>query len=167
MNPCTTIYTDWYVSPLGRLLVAAQDHALIGLWFDAQMYFPTHITENSAPNHHLLKETKAALDAYFKKAPYAFTLPCDFLWGTAFQQRVWRVLSDIPSGMTCSYGDIGARLGLAVGSARAVGAAIGRNPIGIIIPCHRVVGRHGQLTGYAGGLDRKTWLLRHEGSLLT
>ncbi|MEN9842755.1 MAG: hypothetical protein RLZZ612_584 [Pseudomonadota bacterium] len=160
------VYTDWYPSPLGRLLLAAQDHALVGVWFEAQTHFPVHLTENPAPVHHLLQQTKVALDAYFAQGRWALTLPCTFLWGTAFQHRVWQALCDIPFGSTSSYGELATRLGLAAGSARAVGAAVGRNPIGILIPCHRVLGHRGQLTGYAGGLERKTWLLRHEGSLL-
>lgn len=87
--------------------------------------------------------------------------------GPDFQRRVWAALQEIPPGRTCSYGELARRLGLGAGAARAVGAACGANPIGVIIPCHRVVGADGSLTGYAGGLHRKRWLLRHEGALHT
>ncbi len=85
--------------------------------------------------------------------------------GTAFQRRVWQALTLVPSGSTTTYGRLAASLGMPAGSGRAVGAAVGRNPISIVIPCHRVVGHDGRLTGYAGGLDRKRWLLHHEGAI--
>ena len=103
-------------------------------------------------------------DLYFARARTAFDLPLDPP-GTAFQRRVWSALRTIPYGTTVSYGELARRLG-DVRATRAVGAANGKNPIPIIVPCHRVIGARGELTGFGGGLDRKRWLLEHEGALL-
>lgn len=164
MSTTFLVDTDWYASPLGPLRLAAQGDALVAVWFEAQAHSPDqHIVAHPAPNHPVLQQTRAVLDAYFSGQRVQLTGPsCAFLWGTPFQQRVWQALRDIPLGETCSYGDVSTRLGWTTQAARAVGAAIARNPIGILVPCHRVVGHKGQLTGYAGGLDKKTWLLRHE-----
>jgi len=127
-----------------------------------QRFFPSHdIVDEETP---ILARTRAWLSAYFEGAsaepPGAADLPLD-LRGAPFEQRVWGALVEIPAGVTCSYGAIAAKLG-APGASRAVGAANGANPVSIIVPCHRVIGSSGTLTGYGGGLDRKKWLLDHE-----
>ena len=118
----------------------------------------------SAPDHPVLEKTRQQLAAYFAGERRDFELPLDLCSGTAFQQTVWQALLQIAPGETVSYGQISRRLGKP-GAVRAVGAAIARNPISIIVPCHRVMGVSGALTGYAGGLERKTALLRLEGAL--
>lgn len=168
MSTTFLVDTDWYASPLGPLWLAAQDHALVGLWFQAQAHVPLeNIVAHPAPTHPVLRQTRTVLDAYFSGQLIEEVTwpPFAFLWGTPFQQRVWQALRDIPLGETCSYGDVSTCLGWTTRAARAVGSAIARNPIGILVPCHRVVGHKGQLTGYAGGLDKKTWLLRHEAAM--
>jgi methylated-DNA-[protein]-cysteine S-methyltransferase len=113
----------------------------------------------------VLARARRQLEEYFAHARTTFDLPLDPV-GSAFQLRVWSALRAIPYGTTLSYSDLARRLG-DVRATRAVGAANGRNPIPIIVPCHRVVGAHGELTGFGGGIDRKRWLLEHEGALLT
>jgi methylated-DNA-[protein]-cysteine S-methyltransferase len=145
-------------SPLGPLLLAAENGALILLWMS-----PLPSRDHAAPqgaDRAVLDAAAAQLDRYFAGSLTGFDLPLD-LRGTAFQRRVWSALLDIPFGETASYGELAAGLGRP-GSARAVGLANGRNPISIIVPCHRVIGSNGKLTGYGGGLDRKAWLLDHE-----
>jgi methylated-DNA-[protein]-cysteine S-methyltransferase len=115
------------------------------------------------PTHAVLTETRRQLDAYFAGTLLAFNLPLDLSVGTAFQNRVWQALRAIPAGITQSYAAVAARLG-APRAARAIGAAVGRNPVSIVVPCHRVLGAAGALTGYAGGLERKVALLRLEGA---
>ena len=148
-------------SPLGPLLWARTAAGIAGMWFDAQKWFPKAFEAPQRPDDPLIREAAAQLDDYLNGRRLAFDLPLD-LHGTPFQQAVWAALRRIEPGRTCTYGDIA----LAVGSpqaVRAVGMAVGRNPVGIIVPCHRVIGRDGSLTGYAGGLDRKRVLLRLEG----
>ncbi|WP_240523270.1 methylated-DNA--[protein]-cysteine S-methyltransferase [Polaromonas sp. AER18D-145] len=118
----------------------------------------------SDPDHPVLKEVMQQLTAYFAGQRSRFDVPLDLAHGTAFQQSVWQALLDIPQGGTASYGEVGRRIGKPA-AVRAVGAAVGRNPVSIIVPCHRVMGANGALTGYAGGLDRKTALLKLEGVL--
>ncbi len=118
----------------------------------------------SAPDHPLLRQASGQLNDYFSGRRRHFELPLDLSSGTVFQQAVWQALRDIAQGGTVSYTDIAQRLGKP-GAVRAVGAAIGRNPVSIIVPCHRVMGSNGSLTGYAGGLERKSALLRLEGVL--
>jgi methylated-DNA-[protein]-cysteine S-methyltransferase len=148
-------------SPLGDVLVAATERGVAGVYFAGQKYFPAGAAAwQDAPERPVLKQARAELQEYFAGTRTTFTVPLDPR-GTPFQMRVWKMLQDIPYGGTMSYGAIGARLG--GGSvARAVGAAVGRNPISVIVPCHRVVGANGALTGYAGGLDRKRALLALE-----
>lgn len=141
------------------MLLLGSDVGLRGVWFLGQKHFPE--TDSSwqwddAP----LAEVRRVLDAYFLGEINVILPPLD-LRGTAFQQKVWQALQAIPAGETRSYGDIAREIG-APTAVRAVGAAVGRNPVSILVPCHRVVGSSGKLTGYAGGLDRKTWLLAHE-----
>ena len=152
-----------YDSPVGMLTVAAGNDALIALVIEGQKYEARHLAgEGRARETPVLREAKAWLDRYFAlRRPDPLELPLAPK-GTAFQQRVWRELLQIPYGRTESYGALAARLD---SSARAVGSAVGRNPISIIIPCHRVLGADGSLCGYAGGLENKEKLLRLEGAL--
>lgn len=153
-----------YDSPLGRMLLAATDRGLCGLWFDGQRHGPDSTGWHEDADHPVLREAVAQLRAYFAGARTRFDLPLDLQGGTGFQQSVWNALLAIPAGGTTSYAELGRRLGRPQ-AARAVGAAVGRNPVSIVVPCHRVLGTGGSLTGYAGGLERKTALLRLEGAL--
>ena len=148
-------------SPLGDILLRFEPEALTGLYFEGQKHQPADLISFPRDDHHALADMTARwLTAYFegKPLPQAPTLK---LQGTPFQTAVWRALSEIPSGQTRSYAQIAAAAGSA-SAVRAVGAAIGRNPVSILVPCHRVVGRDGALTGYAGGIERKAALLRLE-----
>lgn len=156
---CTT-----WESPLGPMLLAATDRGLCGVWFVGQRHGPDASGWREDPHHPLLLQGIAQLRAYFAGERTAFDLPLDLQAGTAFQQSVWQQLLAIPAGGTTSYAELARRLGRAQ-AARAVGAAVGRNPVSIVVPCHRVIGTGGSLTGYAGGLERKTALLRLEGAL--
>ena len=156
---CTT-----YDSPLGHMLLAATDTGLAGVWFIGQRHGPVDVEWREDASHPVLREAVGQLAAYFAGERTAFDLPLDLHAGTAFQRSVWQALRTIPAGETSSYGGLAARLGRPTAS-RAVGAAVGRNPISIVVPCHRVLGTGGALTGYAGGLERKTALLRLEGVL--
>ena len=149
-----------YASPLGTLLLARTAQGLAGAWFDAQKHHPAAIDAPERDDDPLLQRAAEQLGAYFEGSEADFDLPLDLL-GTQFQRAVWKELLQIERGATTSYGDIARRLGTPSAS-RAVGAAVGRNPVSIIVPCHRVLGSGGALTGYAGGLDRKTALLRLE-----
>ena len=151
-------------TPLGGVTLAATDLGLCGLWFDAQRHAPDTAGWHLDADHAVLREAAAQLDDYLAGRRAAFDLPLDLSHGTAFQQSVWSALRDIPRGATTSYGTLGARVGRPA-AVRAVGAAVGRNPISVIVPCHRVIGADGALTGYAGGLERKTALLTLEGAL--
>lgn len=158
-------FTTTCATPLGPLLLAASPLGLSGAWFDGQKHWPADAGRWSAdPAHALLREAQAQLEAYFAGRLAAFDLPLDPRRGTPFQQTVWQALRDIPRGRTLSYGQLAARVGRPT-AMRAVGAAVGRNPLSVFVPCHRVVGSAGALTGYAGGLSRKTALLRLEGAL--
>ena len=154
-------------SPLGPLLLAASGERLAGLWFAQQRHLPDSTHWRQDPTHPVLIEAGAQLRAYWKGQGKAkghhFDLPLDLSAGTDFQQAVWRALLAIAYGDTTSYGALSAALGKPA-AVRAVGGAVGRNPLGIIVPCHRVIGASGSLTGYAGGLDRKIALLQLEGA---
>ena len=152
-----------YPSPLGTLTVAEEKGALTALVIEGQKYADRHLAgEGQEEETPVLRAAARWLDAYFAgENPAVSTLPLAPA-GTAFQQRVWQEMRRIPYGETESYGALAARLG---SSARAVGAAVGRNPLSILIPCHRVLAADGSLTGYAGGLANKEKLLRLEGSL--
>ena len=156
------LFLTHYVSPLGPILLAADETGLTGLWFEAQKYFPSFLgvdyQEKETP---VLTETVRWLDVYFSGKDPGF-LPPLHPQGSPFRQTVWDILLTIPRGQTMTYGEIARRLGVCC--AQAVGGAVGHNPISILIPCHRVVGSDGSLTGYAGGLDRKTRLLQLEGA---
>ena len=160
--------TATYASPLGPLLLSSEGDALTGLWLPGQKHFAAGLdpaaAEGSTP---ALRAAAEWLDAYFagrRPEPSALRLAPR---GSGFQRLIWSLLTAIPYGETTTYGALAAQAEKCLGrrtSARAVGAAVGRNPISILIPCHRVLGASGSLTGYAGGLDKKEWLLRHEGS---
>lgn len=159
------------LTPVGELILTASDTALTGV------YFPTS-RRGSAPTHHaewiesngkgpageMLARTAQQLTEYFAGQRTTFELPLEAL-GSPFEHRVWNALRTIPYGTTTTYGELARRLG-DVKATRAVGSANGANPIPIIVPCHRVVGSKGELTGFGGGLDRKRWLLEHEGVLM-
>ena len=150
-------------SPLGEILAAAENGAIIGLWFEGQKYFP-EIPEGWRENAASPAIARCAkqLGEYFAGKRDRFDLPLAPR-GTAYQQRIWREIAAIPFGKTLSYAELAKRAGNG-DAARAAGAATGRNPVSIVIPCHRVIGSKGALTGYAGGLDRKTRLLGLEGA---
>lgn len=160
------IFTQHYTSPLGGILLAADACGLTGLWFDGQKYFggklPAACTEREIP---VLAQTKRWLDLYFAGKKPDF-LPPLYPAGSAFRQAVWALLLQIPYGQTTTYGALAKQLAAKLGrprmSAQAVGGAVGHNAISILIPCHRVVGANGSLTGYAGGIDKKVQLLELE-----
>jgi methylated-DNA-[protein]-cysteine S-methyltransferase len=145
-------------SPIGPLGLVASEAGLRGVLFDGSKIR----TEGRSP---ILAEAERQLDAYFDGGLVTFDLPLD-LHGTEFQRRCWLALASIPYGQTVSYGEQARRLGLGPDGARAVGAANGRNPLPIVLPCHRVIGANGSLTGFGGGLHVKRFLLEHEGALL-
>ena len=159
-NACTAQCT--VDSPLGPVLLARTAKGLAGAWFEGQKHHPGALAAPDQPEDPLLKAAAAQLQRYFAGEAVAFDLPLDLL-GTAFQKSVWQALLAIPPGSTSSYGDI-ARGVAAASAVRAVGGAVGRNPVSVIVPCHRVVGRDGSLTGYAGGTNRKLALLELEGA---
>ena len=157
-----------YNCPVGKLTVASDNENIIGLWIEGQKYFMAKVNGKltEKPDHPVLLLAKIWLDDYFNgKKPLVDTLPLK-PQGTSFQKEVWQILCQIPYGQTTTYGAIAKKIAQKQGkksmSAQAVGGAVGHNPISIIIPCHRVLGAKGQLTGYAGGLDKKQWLLTYE-----
>ena len=160
-----------YDSPVGRLTLCCCEDKLTGLWIEGQKYFGGSVSGEMVPGEaSVLDQTRAWLDRYFAgERPDIGELPLAPA-GSPFRQMVWRLLCAIPCGQVSTYGELARRAAAELGrpsmSAQAVGGAAGRNPISIIIPCHRLVGADGSLTGYAGGLDRKQWLLRHEGAEL-
>ncbi|WP_029180087.1 methylated-DNA--[protein]-cysteine S-methyltransferase [Streptococcus suis] len=155
------LYKQIYHSPLGPMSLVASDRGMRGAWFEDQKYFEAGLNEEVVlGSHPLLDQTRLLLDAYFSGQEVDFTaLQLDAI-GTEFQEKVWALLKEIPHGQTTSYGQLAQQLGLRSG--QAVGGAVGRNPYSVIVPCHRVLNQKGQLTGYAGGLDKKIWLLQHE-----
>jgi methylated-DNA-[protein]-cysteine S-methyltransferase len=158
-----------YCSPLGDILLESGGETLTGLWFKGQKHCPPFAhAEPLTAAHEAVKLAAGWLDKYFSGQRPGSTPPLS-LSGTGFQLSVWELLKTVPYGQTVTYGELARRLSLLTGktvSARAVGGAVGRNPISIIVPCHRVVGAGGKLTGYAGGLERKQKLLELEGALL-
>ncbi len=161
-------YTTTYQSPLGGITLAADGEALTGLWFDGQKYYALYLDkEHEEKDLPVFRQTKDWLDIYFSGKAPNFMPPLRFT-GSAFQNEVWAILAAIPYGKTRTYGDIAQELaqkrGLARMSAQAVGGAVGKNEISIIVPCHRVVGSNGSLTGYAGGIAKKIELLKLEGA---
>ncbi len=164
-------YITHYQSPLGGITISSDGSTLTGLWFDGQKYFASTLgadyEEKDLP---IFTETKRWLDIYFSGREPDFTPPLS-LNGSPFRIAVWQILQNIPYGQTITYGDIARQLAAQQGktkmSAQAVGGAVGHNPISIIVPCHRVVGAGGSLTGYAGGIDKKVQLLELEGIDIT
>jgi methylated-DNA-[protein]-cysteine S-methyltransferase len=162
----TMIYAEC-TSSQGNLYLAATERGLAGMWFTDQRHLPDVSNwqrSEDVSQLQILKETKQQLEAYFAGTLQQFNLPLDLSAGTPFQQSVWQALLKIPFGKTTSYGALSNSIDKPL-AVRAVGTAIGRNPIGIIVPCHRVVGADGSLTGYAGGLHRKETFLRLEGAI--
>ncbi len=159
-------YISYYSSPLGKIVLAADEIGLTGLWFKGQKHFALYLDkiheEKELP---IFTKAKEWLDIYFSGDDPDFKLPLHFI-GTPFQNEVWEILYSIPYGKTMTYGEIAKiladRRGIKQMSAQAVGGAVGRNEISIIVPCHRVLGANGSLTGYAGGIDKKIALLRLE-----
>lgn len=147
-------------SPVGKLLLAATDQGLCGIYFEQHRHFKGKDGWVRDPAHTIVRQAARQLQEFFAGNRTDFDLPLD-LQGTPFQQEVWQQLLRIPYGATVSYGDHAKAVGRPK-AARAVGAAIGRNPVSIIVPCHRVVGSNGSLTDYAGGLERKRSLLELE-----
>ena len=177
-----TIYTTITDTPLGKIQTAAENNALTGLWFIGQKYFPTSMDSwNNEPDYPVFIALKKWLKDYFagknpvmliplapsgseNRKPLDFRKSSDFRKPSNFRKSVWKILLEIPYGETVTYGDISAKLlssGI-ISSAQAVGGAVGHNPISILIPCHRVIGSDGSLTGYAGGTEKKLALLELE-----
>ena len=162
-------YTAHYDSPLGGITMASDGMSLIGLWFDGQKYFGQVLDtyHEELLNLPVFEQTRRWLDIYFRGKDPGFTPPL-MMRGSEFRRVVWKQLLDIPYGCTTTYGEIArciaAERGLYSISAQAIGNAVGHNNISLIIPCHRVVGADGQLTGYAAGIDKKRQLLKLEGS---
>jgi methylated-DNA-[protein]-cysteine S-methyltransferase len=146
------------------MIVAATGNGVAGVWFDGQKHLPDHSRWPEDAKHPHILAAIAQLKEYFDGKRSNFDLPIDFAVGTPFQQSVWRALMTIPHGATTNYAALSRGIG-APTAARAVGAAVGRNPVSIVVPCHRVLGTSGALTGYAGGLERKSALLKLEGVL--
>ena len=154
-----------YKSPIGILSLVADDHYLFGIWVEAQSYFERGLSVGNlveVESHPILNQITSYLETYFKGQNQDLSeLPLDPI-GSDFEKRVWNYLRGIPFGKTVTYGQIAKELQVA--SAQAVGGAVGHNPWSILVPCHRVVGVGDRLTGYAWGLEKKAWLLRHEGA---
>ena len=151
------MYVSRYDSPVGKLLLTCSDSGLTGLYLSRDA--------DRQDTHPVFQQTATWLDAYFRGEDPPVTVPLA-LEGTEFQKMVWGILRSIPYGETRSYGSIAKELARLLGkekmSAQAVGQAVGRNPVSILVPCHRVIGSNGALTGYAGGMEKKIWLLNHE-----
>jgi len=162
-----TTFTFIAETPLGKIQAAARENALTGLWFIGQKYFPAGTGSwNNEPDYPVFLSLKSWLNDYFEKKKPETRIPLTPA-GTDFQQAVWKLLLEIPYGRTSTYGAIASRL-VAAGkkaSAQAVGGAVGHNPVSLLIPCHRVLGSDGSLTGYAGGIEKKRALLELEESL--
>jgi methylated-DNA-[protein]-cysteine S-methyltransferase len=158
------IYTN-IESPLGRILLVSDGTALTGAYFSGQKYEPTPDSDwRPDPDLKVLRKSGLQLLEYFAGDRRVFNIPVR-LQGTPFQMEVWKAISDIPLGETKTYGELAKRINRTT-AVRAVGAAVGRNPISMIVPCHRVIGQDGSLTGYAGGLERKRALLSLEAAML-
>ena len=163
---CNRMYTLHYDSPLGGILLAADDVGLTGLWFDGELYFAEGLDpDHTAQKTPILQQAERWLEVYFSGREPDFTPPLHPV-GSPFRRAVWELLLQIPYGQTTTYGALARQLAAKQGktrmSAQAVGGAVGHNEISIIIPCHRVVGTSGSLTGYAGGIEKKVRLLQLE-----
>jgi methylated-DNA-[protein]-cysteine S-methyltransferase len=163
-----SIYTTFIDTPLGKMRASCKDKAITGLWFKGQKYYPDTSRWIESNEHEIFGSLKLWLDDYFagQNRKYDFLLSAI---GTPFQMKVWDILAQIEYGQTTTYGEIAKSLAREMNiskmSAQAVGGAVGHNPISILIPCHRVLGTDGDLRGYAGGLDKKRFLLKLEGIL--
>lgn len=162
-------YTHHYTSPLGGITLASNGKALTGLWFDGQKYFGASLSKEYEERElTVFEQTDRWLDIYFSGKEPDFTPPIE-METTPFRKAVWRIMLEIPFGRTMTYGEIADKIagqkGLPSMSAQAVGGAVAHNAISLIIPCHRVVGTDGSLTGYAGGVQKKKWLLEMEKGL--
>lgn len=160
---CTSLYN----SPVGGILLAADEIGVVGVWFEGEKYYAYCLdTENEPKETPIIKELKRWLDIYFQGKRPGFEPPIHMI-GTPFQVEVWNILREIPYGETTTYKEIARRVaenrGLKTMSAQAVGTAVGKNNINLIVPCHRVVGTNNSLAGYAGGIDKKIYFLRLEG----
>jgi methylated-DNA-[protein]-cysteine S-methyltransferase len=173
MNSPSSPFQTTHPTPLGTMLIAASEQGLVGCWFLDDKHIPDHAhwpalpIGSTTPQARWIEQTQQQLDAYFSGQVvdnWHASIPTDLSGGTPFQQAVWQALLGIAQGASQSYGQIAQHIGKPA-AVRAVGAAIGRNPISILIPCHRVLGKDGSLTGYAGGLHRKQALLKLEGVL--
>lgn len=162
------MYTSTYDSAIGSLLLAADDIGLVGLWLNSDRFYTNLLAnrEYIAKGTPILQEAKRWLNAYFSGHEPKVEVPLHLI-GTPFRQEVWKLLLQIPYGQVATYGDLAKKMaekrGVAYMSAQAIGGAVGHNEISIIIPCHRVIGANGNLTGYAGGIDKKLKLLELEG----
>ena len=164
MKFATSTVQTRHDSAMGPIILAASKKQLVGIWFAGQRHQPDTSRWARDDEHPLLQRVKTEIDEYFAGQRHSFDLPLDMECGTAFQQAVWRALLAIPYGSSTSYGALSTAIGRP-SAVRALGGAVGRNPFSIVVPCHRVIGSQGSLTGYAGGLDRKTALLQLEGVL--
>jgi len=163
-------YYSYYVSPVGELTIACRENSIVGLWIARQRYYMNILTgqEYREKETETIQRAKNWLERYFHKEKTAIgELPLEYI-GSDFQILVWKILTEIPYGQVITYGDlakeIARRKGVRTMSAQAAGGAVGRNPISIIVPCHRVVGANGSLTGYSGGVSAKRKLLEWEGA---
>lgn len=163
-NDTTALRHTCVHTPLGLVRLCGSQRGLAGVWFEGQSHQPNPQQWQRDDQHPVLQSAAQQLLAYLAGKRTGFDLPLQWVFGTPFQQAVWSALCAIPFGCTVTYGSLASSLGRPR-AVRAVGAAVGRNPLSIVAPCHRVLGRHGQLTGYAGGLERKAQLLALEGSL--
>ncbi len=161
-------YTSIYQSPVGEMLLAADEVGVVGLWFKNEKYYAYCLDKENEPREtHIIKKLKRWLDIYFEGREPDFTPPLHMI-GTQFQLEVWNILREIPYGKTTTYNEIAKKIaknrGIERMSAQAVGTAVGKNSINLIVPCHRVVGTNNSLAGYAGGIDKKITFLKLEGA---
>lgn len=159
------IKRKFFSSPIGDLSLLAGDDGILGVYFEGQKYFErVYETEQIIEEGNIfLDEIEIWLEDYFAEKNPELSRLTLVPEGTAFQKKVWAILAQIPYGQTMTYGEIAKQINCS--SAQAVGCAVGKNPLSIIVPCHRVLGSQGQLTGYAGGIERKRWLLEHENAI--
>lgn len=161
-------YKSEYKSPIGKIFIVSDENSIIGMWIEGQKYFFESFKEETIVDDKItiIKKAKEWLNKYFKGDMPSINEISLSPRGSEFRQRVWKILCEIPYGEVITYGDIAKRIAIETGkktmSAQAVGNAVGHNPISIIIPCHRVIGANGNLTGYAGGIDKKIQLLKME-----
>lgn len=161
------IYTNDYVSPFGKILLASEGRCITGLWFESQKHFGLGLPLSSVKNDSdIFYSAKKWLDIYFSGKAPDFIPPIRF-FGTNFQKTVWNSLLEIPYGKNVTYSEIAVKINRSPNCAQAVGKAAGLNPISLIVPCHRVIGKNGNLTGYAGGIELKEKLLNLEKSVKT